>query len=438
MSKEKIKIGIPENGIYILFLVVMEIMLYIFKERRVAYYILSSAMAIVIMLMGRERIAYAAIFMIPNQRLFTIGDTEYSLVNILIVVLILYDVRYTIKSNAKLLGISLLVTSYAMAMTLYQEDKLLILHAIKTLSLIYGLNVVFQRLKGKNGLSYAFRFFSSPFIIGIFVAAVIGYLYEGGFTSEDIASKLRFSAGEYNNPNFLGFDISFALSLLILKLFAEQKAHIITSMLILTLLAFGMATKSRSFVFTTALIAIFYLLHTVIYANKRNIILSAFVIITTIILMQYGERFPKLLYDAALQRITEPEKGDVSSGRYDIWAQYIQYLANDIKVFTFGVGVEDIYEKVGVYHVAHNAVLEVLISWGVVGLLLYVYMFVRIMRVIRIGFEGKGPKTEMSYLKYLPMASLLMTSITGHSFISNPFVTKYFIACIAIYWWERR
>lgn len=61
----------------------------------------------------------------------------------------------------------------------------------------------------------------------------------------------------------------------------------------------------------------------------------------------------------------------ITSGRFDIVKEYMEKLSDSIINIFFGYGLE--YSKIFGILVAHNTFLDVLLSWGIVGIVLVIY-----------------------------------------------------------------
>ena len=66
---------------------------------------------------------------------------------------------------------------------------------------------------------------------------------------------------------------------------------------------------------------------------------------------------------------------DISTGRNILFKLYNDFIFSDIKNFLFGIGLHNVDTKTGIFNTPHNAIQEVVLCWGIIGLAVIVFLF---------------------------------------------------------------
>ena len=96
---------------------------------------------------------------------------------------------------------------------------------------------------------------------------------------------------------------------------------------------------------------------------------------------------------------------------------YYHYIANNLGVMLFGVGLNDFAEKVlNIYmistHTPHNSILEIIAAWGIVGLILVLLLLVAII------IDSKS-HVNIIIVNYIPLYVILLKSMAGQLLTSG-------------------
>lgn len=271
--------------------------------------------------------------------------------------------------------------------------------------------------------------------IGIIVASFLGYLnsYIPGLSQflNESTIKLdnnevinRFS-GIQNNPNFYTMDITIAISSL-LYLIAVKQSKWYDYVLIFILFGFGILSLSLSFIITMVIVFGLYFIYklTTIVWNIEAAIKGIIVIFCTILIITQISSIPYM--DIYMQRLgiasaTEKNLSQITTGRSDIWAQYLNFYLSDLRRIFFGVGLS--IEK---YNLAqsHNYFLELFVYLGVVGSIIYFNLLNSIFRP----FENK---VKRNLICLLPLIALVVRGF-GINLIFRESFVFYLIICMLI------
>ncbi|MFJ7974842.1 hypothetical protein ACIQZI_03885 [Peribacillus sp. NPDC096379] len=172
------------------------------------------------------------------------------------------------------------------------------------------------------------------------------------------------------NPNSLGVYSVIAISIGLL-LYNINKSNVYIFIIIYTTV-FGIMSQSRTFIIVFFFVIFFHLLTTSITVKKAlrsilliTLILSIIYLIGTKLLPEYGVSFVK--------RFTEVN--DLTNGRNEIMNFYFQGIFNEVNKMLFGVGIQNYNLKFDYLYSLHNATLEVVAIWGIVGFILICLLF---------------------------------------------------------------
>nr|MBR4281683.1 hypothetical protein [Clostridia bacterium] len=190
-----------------------------------------------------------------------------------------------------------------------------------------------------------------------------------GVISEEQSQELLVTGAEIN-VNSLGILCVFGVTGLVQLRFAGYGKKM-DFLMIAILLSFGIMTTSRTFVvclLLMALLLLFSLKSTL--RKKMQFLLAAVLLGVAVFLLMY--LFVPSLVEYYVSRFFEK---DLTTGRLDLMALYGDYIMSNLHVLLWGIGCQDLGHKlVNVYQIAtgvpHNAIQELIIAWGIPGLLL--------------------------------------------------------------------
>lgn len=199
-------------------------------------------------------------------------------------------------------------------------------------------------------------------------------------------------------------------------------------LLAMILMVFGALTSSRTYL--VCLVTMFLLL---IFAqegsiNKKLRFLGFTILIVLAALTVLYIAFPDLIEYYFGRFLVK----DITTGRDDLMVAYHNFIVSDPKVLFFGLGFHDFGEKVlSVYRVAvyvpHNGIQEVIVAWGLPGLLIFLVLL-----IVMILQSGKGNKNQ-SLMALIPLIILLLKAqagqMLGSSYTMLAFCYAYLSMC---------
>ena len=190
-------------------------------------------------------------------------------------------------------------------------------------------------------------------ILNTFISDVTMKLGEGEYTS-------RFS-GLAGNPNYYTLDIIMALSAIFVISYSTKNQKIYTFFTIV-LSVFGMMSVSKSFLVTWVMLIIIWFILSVKQGGVKMVKFAFVLALGAFIIYFVADDY----VHSFLMRFFKDSTGsinDITTGRYNIWINYIKAIFNDLKIMLFGNGLKTLCGVKG----THNTYLEALFNVGLVG-----------------------------------------------------------------------
>ena len=269
------------------------------------------------------------------------------------------------------------------------------------------------------------------FSICTLFSCVVTLVVNRGLTGYSFASSDRLGstydmAESYNallNPNVGSFLCVLSICGLVLLLKYGSNKYTEIS-IIAALSVFVLLFQSKSAMISLAFAIIIYL-----YANNKNWIMPTLRIIGLLILIGIlGFIFFRRAIEGVLSRFVA---GDFSTGRVGIFGFYHSYLFSDPKHYLFGIGLFDYAGRIAaqlsrsvlesshavtyvndklVLIVSHNNLQEILLVWGVPGVILVGWLLRSMIR------HKRNNRTIMHYLAFY---FILLYTLQGQLLSSN-------------------
>lgn len=202
------------------------------------------------------------------------------------------------------------------------------------------------------------------------------------------------------NPNGIATTSVLAIGFLLILIETGRIKKLLGYSAIFVFFVFILLTKSRTGILTLILLFILYYIYIIVNQKKifRGFLLLFLVGLGTILSVYLVPE----VWTHLLMRFVDQE--DLSNGRLFLNMSYLNYWLSHIWCFLFGYGMGNYSSIVNIGNSAHNAIVDVLMTWGIVGMGLL------------ISFMKRYFKTSISYLD------------RKHLFLSAIPVLVYFIA----------
>lgn len=169
-------------------------------------------------------------------------------------------------------------------------------------------------------------------------------------------------------------------------------------------------TRSRTGLLTMAMIIVIYYFVLVIRRKKVFAGILLLGVISAMVFMVVT--FIPGVVERVIDRFVGQE--DITNGRADLFVDYLQAWVNDPWCFFFGYGIGNAYGIVNVGYTPHNAITDVLISWGIVGLFI---VSVVVVMCYHKGIEKVNKKERI--MAILPALVALVASMAGQYLETN-------------------
>ena len=238
------------------------------------------------------------------------------------------------------------------------------------------------------------------------VASAFAGLQRLGMDTEESKQSMTVSGGEIN-PNTLGIICVLATTAL-MQLRTVGRGKKKDLVLSIILLVFGALTASRTYLACLALMLVLLL-----FAQKGSFaqkirFLVGILLVLILALLVLGLVFPELMqhfYSRFLER-------DLTTGRLGLMSVYHDFIVSNPRVLGFGIGLQDFGIKMTeVYRVArnvpHNAIQELVIAWGLPGLVAFCALMILMI------WRSRHFCRRQSLLHYIPILIILFKAQAG-------------------------
>ena len=228
----------------------------------------------------------------------------------------------------------------------------------------------------------------------------IDYVYVNGVRS------MRFSGLNYD-PNYYAIAVIIVIFLCLRLLFNKEGNRFLLCGLITSLVIFGFISYSKMFLFSILLVV-------VIFAFYRMRSLKQFLATFISVLIIGGIFFLWASHFGYLGTIRERlAGGDISTGRFDIWKEYLAYIENSPTTLLFGDGLGSSYY---LSHGPHNAYIELIFFLGIIGGTIMVSTIVCIMGINKFVTHRRFIDWSLILLFFVMIATLGVVTINDLMF----------------------
>lgn len=232
-----------------------------------------------------------------------------------------------------------------------------------------------------------------------------------GVVSEE-GSEAAITGGAIH-PNALG--VICALGMTGLLQLRSAGLHNKWSMpMVVAMLVFGALSSSRTFI-ACLLTMVFLLLcgYPGGIVKKLQFLGGVLLTVAVALLLLYTV-VPDLL-EYYIGRFFE---ADITTGRDDLMVNYHKFIVDNNWVMLFGTGIQDYGKKLMVVHrvavnVPHNSIQEIVIAWGLPGLILFGTLCM--MPIL----QARKYNGRMRVLNYIPLVIILAKSMAGQLLTSG-------------------
>ncbi|MBC3888872.1 hypothetical protein GH810_11160 [Acetobacterium paludosum] len=386
--------------------------------------------SVYIFISGTEAI-YGLFFILPFSPILKISPDGNTFFNVLIAVYILRMIFLNKKFKVSIYQLLSLLVFSIFCLVNGGDPNLNSIKILMELVIYFVLAILVMNDEKEINIRKVIMFF----VMGIIFASLLGYfnnyipglsqyLNESSIKLDNNQVISRFS-GIQNNPNFYTMDLTIAISSLLYMLSVKQSKWY-DYILIMILLGFGILSLSLSFVITMLIIFSLYLIYKLTKTtwNINAIIKGIIGVSLVIFLVIQISNIPYL--DIIMQRLgidsaTGKNLSQITTGRSDIWAQYLSFYFSDLRRIFFGVGLS--IEQYNLEQ-SHNYYLELFVYLGIIGSIIYLNLLNSVFRPFKKTVKG-------NLICLLPLVAFVVRGFGINLMFRESFVF-YLIICMII------
>ncbi len=317
----------------------------------------------------RESILLQMFFIMPMANIFKLSPGSQSFFTIFLLVYVV--LHLVLPRKATLLVV--LFAVYILVAELFFES----FNLFRTIKFIC--NVLFLSSILNSQVAIRAKEIFMSYIVGNIVASVWGLMNSSTFkidsyigakeVSGTIAgeeSVIRF-AGLYVDPNYYNIGLIISLCLIVILYHRREIKPVFAALMTVPIIYFLLITYSKSalFMMVIPLLAFMYSL----IKNKKYASLGAvFLAVFGVFALAFSGLIPAL--DIVMARIEASETttgtdiNALTTGRFNLWMSYINFLINNTKLALFGSGIN---AQLLNARASHNTYLDVLYHLGILG-----------------------------------------------------------------------
>lgn len=243
----------------------------------------------------------------------------------------------------------------------------------------------------------------------------VGLLFRDAFRLGYGINTDRLSVGF--NPNVLAFICLMAIECLCMIIYKKQSK--VTDIVLITLLCvFALLTMSKKFIICGLIFLVLFVLSGGRGKNTLNILLIiAIVAVSVFFILNYY--FP-MVVDLIVARF---EVDDITTGRIYIFNFYSKELSQNTSMLYFGMGLQGYSDKLSSVYIdasiPHNGFQELIVMWGIPGLLLFSAFLVGLV------INARKKNKNIIFINYIPFI-IMMIFVQAAQMVSSSVISMLF------------
>ncbi len=319
----------------------------------------------------RESVLLQIFFVMPMANIFKLSPGTQSFFTILILAYVVINFVLPRKATALVFIFGL----YVVITQLIAGD----FNLFRTIKLIFNVLFLSSVLNSEVKINHKEVFFS--FIIGNIVASFFGMLDSSFFRIVDYVGVkevgeirpeegeeaiIRF-AGLYADPNYYAIGIIISMCLLVILYHRSEINLFFAVLCTVPMVYFLIQTYSKSALIMMA-VPLLYLMYSFMKKKKYLSLLIIILLSVFVVGLVLSGQIEALQVVMARIEMSDTSSGTdinkLTTGRFNLWITYLNYIINNIRTALFGDGVAAylINERA-----SHNTYIDILYHLGVVG-----------------------------------------------------------------------
>lgn len=257
------------------------------------------------------------------------------------------------------------------------------------------------------------------------IPLAVAKLQRLGSDTAEASSLIRVEGGEVN-PNTLGI-ICVLTSTGLMQLRTRGTGTRMDMIIACSIMVFGALTASRTYLVCLALMALLLLFaQSGSFSRKLRFLLALILVILLAVTALYL-LFPDLMrYYISRFRVK-----DITTGRTELMVIYHRFITSDPKVLLFGIGLQNFGPLLLEHHmladvVPHNGIQELIIAWGLPGLVLFAALIFTMLSLARRSCPKPG------LINLIPLIVILVKSQAGQMLNSAYTMLTFSLAWLSL------
>lgn len=211
----------------------------------------------------------------------------------------------------------------------------------------------------------------------------IVYIISNGIRFGNLAEKGEYLVSLYDNENNIALFSLIAVMACIAELWKsgnnERKPFLYILLLISSF--FGFMTLSKAYLFSYVFLGALILIK-ILFQTNTSIVRKFGILCSTMLLVVFA--YVEIFANVINNIFTRIDTTEISTGRLDIFNQYNEYILDNIELSVFGIGIQNTAEKTGISYSMHNGIQQVYVSFGIVGLVFFIFLIYNILKKANI------------------------------------------------------
>lgn len=259
------------------------------------------------------------------------------------------------------------------------------------------------------------------FSFGVLLAGIFGLLLyklphmSDYFVTITMIDNLTRFTGLDRDPNFYGMYCLLSISLLSVVLI-KGKSTKLALFLFFANLIFGFFTVSKMYLATSSLIVILMVLF--MCRNLKMMAISSFITLLVLSITYFSGLYDSLFegYHYRLSSITNVDQ--LTTGRSGIFEIYSNYLSDNMSSLLFGTGFFRTSKPFS--QSTHNTFLSAIVSLGLVGTIIYGFIYIRLLKMLNIG-------KKVNFVLVIPIITFIIVLCSLELLFEDYFMIFIFI-----------
>lgn len=207
----------------------------------------------------------------------------------------------------------------------------------------------------------------------------IVYIINNGIRFGNLAEKGEHLVSLYDNENNIALFSLIAVMACVAELWksSTRERKVLLYVLLISSSFFGFMTLSKAYLFSYVFLGIL-IFAKILRQSNTSILRKIMIFCSSIALSIFA--YIEIFADIINNIFTRIDTTEISSGRMNIFNLYNEYILDNIELSAFGIGIQNPAEKTGIWNSMHNGIQQVYVSFGIVGLILFIILIYSILK----------------------------------------------------------